>query len=84
VKFSERTATIGLKEILLKLVSINFFCSMKTSKKNVVGVVKVLTQLSGENNKENKDLNVKILAYFLLPKTNLLQIQTDLYGLKNG
>jgi hypothetical protein len=84
VKFSERNTTIGFKESLLKLVSINFFCSLKTSKKSVVGVVKVLTQLSGENNKENKDLNVKMVAYFLLPITNLLQIQTDLYGLKNG
>ena len=57
---------------------------MKTSKKSVVEVVKILTQLNGENNKENKDLNAKIVVYFSPLKTNLLQIQTDLFGLKNG
>ena len=55
---------------------------MKTSKKSVVGVVKILTQLNGENNKENKDLNAKIVVYFSPLKTNLLEIQTDLFGLK--
>lgn len=57
---------------------------MKTSKKSVVGVVKVLTQLNGESKKESKDLNAKIVVFFLLLKANLLPIQIDLFGLKNG
>ncbi len=57
---------------------------MKTRKKSDVGLVEAQTQLNGEIEKINNDLNVKIVRYYLLHKINQLPNQIDLFGLKNG
>ena len=57
---------------------------MKTRKKSDVGLAEVLTQLDGGNKKTNNDLNVKIVMYYLLHKTNQSPNQIDLFGSKNG
>jgi hypothetical protein len=56
---------------------------MKTRKKSDAGLVEVLTQLNGESNKTNNDLNVKIVKFYSPHKTNQLAYQIDLFGLKN-
>jgi hypothetical protein len=53
-------------------------------KKNVVGIVKVLRLFDGENRVVSKDLNVKIVEFYLLGTAPNRKSKIVLSGSKNG
>jgi hypothetical protein len=57
---------------------------MQKSKKNVVGLVEAYLLLSGVRNWVNKDLDVKIVAFYLPETIANSNCKIGLYGLKNG
>jgi hypothetical protein len=74
----------GFEGSLPKMVSVNFFCFMKSSKKSGAGPVVLHQFAGGENVMVNRDLSARIAA-FCLPEMLLdNEIRTALFGLKSG
>lgn len=57
---------------------------MKNSKKSDVQLAKVSKQLSGEFNKINNDISVKIVGNYLHPVINQFRILTKKFGSRIG
>jgi hypothetical protein len=66
------------------MISVNFFCFMKSSKKSAAGHVVFPMLSSGESNQANKDLSARTAVFCLPGMLRSYDIRTALSGSRSG
>jgi hypothetical protein len=66
------------------MVSVNFFCFMKSSKKSAAGPVAFVMLSDGESNPASKDLSARTAVFCLPAMLPCYGLRTALSGSKSG